>query len=57
MANNLENRRQRIRNLIALALADRNDLKAAQGYYLLNEVNKRLAVAYSKELGAFSNLY
>lgn len=49
MANQLEQRRQRIRNLINLAIADRNPVKQSQGYYLLNEVNKRLAVAYSRQ--------
>lgn len=56
MAHTYEKRRQRIRNLIELAIQDGNVVKQAQGYYLLNLINKRLSDAYQMD-GRFSNLY
>jgi hypothetical protein len=56
MAKTLETRRERIRRLIAIATEDGNHIKQAQGYYLLNMVNRRLSEAYSLE-NRFTNLY
>lgn len=52
----LERRRERVRNLIHLAIIDGNSVSMVKGYYLLNLINQRLSFAYQLH-GKFSNLY
>ena len=51
----LESRRDRVSRLISLAQQDRNIVKIIQGRYILAEIQKRLAAAYSME-NMYSNL-
>jgi len=37
----LENRRARVRRLMALALADKNPVKYIQGSFIISEIEKR----------------